>query len=168
MPLALELAAAWTRVLSCDAIAAELRSGTELLRVADEARPARHASIEVVFEHSWRLLGAVERDTLAALSVFRGGFSAPAARAVTGAALPVLGALSDKSLLRKDGARLGMHPLLQQLAALRLEPAARAERAREAHARYYAGLLDQQRRGGEHGEGEEAAAVHGGITPHHG
>ena len=159
MPLALELAAAWTRVLSCDAIAAELRSGTELLRVADEARPARHASIEVVFEQSWRLLGTVERDTLAALSVFRGGFSAPAARAVTGAALPVLGALSDKSLLRKDGARLGMHPLLQQLAALRLEPAARADRAREAHARYYAGLLDQQRRGVEHGERDALDAV---------
>ena len=159
MPLALELAAAWTRVLSCEAIAAELRGGTELLRAADEAHPARHASMEVVFEQSWRLLSAAERDTLAALSVFRGGFSAPAARAVTGAALPVLGALSDKSLLRKDGARLGMHPLLQQLAALRLEPAARAERARDTHARYYAGLLEQQRRGVEHGEREALDAV---------
>ena len=46
LPLALELAAAWTRVLSCDAIAAELRQGTELLHAVDATHPARHASIE--------------------------------------------------------------------------------------------------------------------------
>ena len=56
LPLALQLAAAWTRVLSCEAIAAELRSGTELLHATDAAHPPRHASLEVVFDHSWRLL----------------------------------------------------------------------------------------------------------------
>ena len=116
LPLALELAAAWTRVLSCEAIAAELRQGTELLRADDGAHPARHASIEEVFDQSWRRLAPVEREALARLSVFRGGFTAEAARAVAGAPLPVLGALADKSLLRKDGARMQLHPLVQQLA----------------------------------------------------
>jgi predicted ATPase/DNA-binding SARP family transcriptional activator len=151
LPLALELAGAWTRVLSCDAIAAELRSGTELLNAVDPARPARHASMEVVFEHSWRRLGASERDALAKLSVFRGGFSNEAARAVANASLPILGALADKSLVRKDGARLLMHPLVQQLAATRLDVEARASTER-AHALYFHRLLAQLKRAVEAGD----------------
>ena len=42
--------------VEAEAIASELRSGTELLRAGNEARPARHAGIDVVFEHSWQLL----------------------------------------------------------------------------------------------------------------
>ena len=98
-----------------------------LLHAVDAAHPARHASIEVVFDQSWRLLSEIERDALSRLSVFRGGFSAEAARAIAGASLPVLGALADKSLLRKDGTRILLHPLVQQLAAARL---ARARRMR--------------------------------------
>lgn len=154
LPLALELAAAWTRVLSCDAIAAELRQGTELLRAADPAHPPRHASIEAVFEQSWKLLGATERDALARLSVFRGGFTAEAARAVAGASLPVLGALADKSLLRKDGARLHMHPLVHQLAALRLGNGDVRRTTEAAHARYFHRLLHEQRRAVEIGDGD--------------
>jgi predicted ATPase len=129
LPLALEIAASWTRVLSCSAIAAELRQGTELLRAVDPTRPARQASIEVVFDHAWRLLSGTEREALARLSVFRGGFSAEAARAVA-APLPVLGALLDKSLLRKDEGRFYLHPLLQRLAADRLEEGAPARHRR--------------------------------------
>lgn len=143
LPLALELAAAWTRVLSCEAIAAELREGIELLRASDATHPARHASIELVFEQSWRRLAPAEREALASLSVFQGGFSAEAARAVAGTPLPVLGSLADKSLLRKDGARLSLHPLVQQLAAARLDPAARNE-ARQAHAEYFRHMLAQR------------------------
>ena len=144
LPLALELAAAWTRVLSCDAIAAELRQGTELLHAVDAAHPARHASIDVVFDQSWQLLSEKERDALSRLSVFRGGFSAEAARAIADIALPVLGALADKSLLRKDGKRILMHPLVQQLAATRLEGPA-FEQTQAAHAAYFHQLLSQLR-----------------------
>lgn len=143
LPLALELAAAWTRVLSCDAIAAELRQGAELLHAVDPTQPARHASIEVVFDQSWRLLTDGEREALARLSVFRGGFTAEAARAVAGAALPVLGALADKSLLRKDSPRLYLHPLVQQLAADRLARGTGAETTYRAHAAYFHRLLVQ-------------------------
>lgn len=158
LPLALELAAAWTRVLSCAEIVAELRRGTELLRSAGPAHPPRHASIERVFESSWTLLGPVEREALARLAVFRGGFSADAARAVAMASLPVLGALVDKSLLRKDGARLQMHPLVQRLAAARLDDAAGAA-AREAHGRYYMRLLAQSRRGARLSDRETLRAL---------
>lgn len=151
MPLALELAAAWTRVLSCDTIAAELRAGTELLRATDGTHPARHASMELVFEHSWKLLAPREREVLADLAVFRGGFTVDAARAVAGAPLPVLGALADKSLLRKDGSRLGLHPLLQQLARARLD-AAREARVRAAHADHFHHQMAQWRQGSAGGD----------------
>lgn len=147
LPLALELAAAWTRVLSCDAIAAELRNGTELLRAVDPKQPARHASIEVVFDHSWRLLTPAERDALARLSVFRGGFTPEAARAVAEASLPVLGALMDKSLLRKDGPRVFLHPVIHQLAGARLADAQARARAEAAHAHYFHRMLAQLRSG---------------------
>jgi predicted ATPase/DNA-binding SARP family transcriptional activator len=143
LPLALELAASWTRVLSCDAIATELRQGTELLHAVDATQPPRHASIDVVFDHSWRLLGEVERKALARLSVFAGGFSPEAARAVAGAPLPVLGALADKSLLRKEQARLHLHPLVQQLAAERLEHSGAGVEAVASHATYFHRLLAQ-------------------------
>jgi predicted ATPase/DNA-binding SARP family transcriptional activator len=152
LPLALELAAAWTRVLSCAAIAAELRQGVALLQAADATRPARHAGIEVVFEQSWRLLSAAERDALARLSVFRGGFTPEAARAVAGAPLAVLGALADKSLLRREGARMHLHALVQQLASARLSDEARAQ-VQGAHARHFHHVLAQARRQAENGDG---------------
>lgn len=152
LPLALELAAAWTRVLSCDAIAAELRNGTELLRAVDPKQPARHASIEVVFDHSWRLLSPVERDALARLSVFRGGFTPEAARAVADASLPVLGALMDKSLLRKDGPRIFLHPVIHQLARARLGEGDVRAATEAAHAQYFHRMLAQLRGPAETGE----------------
>ena len=152
LPLALELAASWTRVLSCEAIATELRRGGELLHAVDTTHPARHASIEVIFDHSWRLLGASERDALSRLSVFRGGFTAEAARAVAGASLPVLGALADKSLLRKEDARIFMHPLVAQLAALRLGDGDLRAATERAHAVYFHRLVAQLTRGIEDGD----------------
>lgn len=152
LPLALELAAAWTRVLSCDAIAAELRSGTELLHAVDASQPTRHASLAIVFDQSWRLLSAVERDALARLSVFHGGFSAEAGRAVAGAPMPVLGALADKSLLRKEDARIFMHPMVGQLAALRLGDGDARASTERAHAAYFLRLLGELTRGAGAGD----------------
>ena len=158
LPLALELAAAWTRVLPCDAIAAELRSGTELLRADGASHPTRHASMELVFEQSWQRLVPAERDVLARLSVFRGGFQAEAARVVARAALPVLSALADKSLLRKDGARLALHPLVQQLAAHKLDEAQRRE-TRAAHAAYFQQRLVHCQAASEAGERATLRAI---------
>ena len=151
LPLALELAASWTRMLSCEAVAAELRQGSELLRAVDPTRPARQASIEIVFDHAWKLLGAAEREALTRLSVFRGGFSAEAARAVA-APLPVLGALLDKSLLRKEENRFFLHPLLQRLAAERLSDGPARADAETAHAQFFHRLLAQMRRPVDEGD----------------
>jgi predicted ATPase/DNA-binding SARP family transcriptional activator len=155
LPLALELAATWTRVLSCEAIATALSEGTALLGGGDAgAHPPRHASFERVFEQTWRLLGESERAALARLSVFSGGFTAEAARAVAGVAPALLGGLADQSLLRKEGPRLSMHPLVQRLAAQRLEGIEAAPATRSAHASYYLRWLTQLRRPVEDGQRE--------------
>ncbi len=154
LPLALELAAAWTRVMSCEAIAAHLREGAQLLEEADAAHPARHASMGAVFEESWKLLTPVERDALARVSVFLGGFSVEAAKNVTGSSLPVLGALVDKSLLRKEGARLQMHPLVHHLATQRLLENSAHDATRRAHALHFHEVMARLCRGIEDGNRE--------------
>ena len=59
----------------------------------------------------------------------------------------MLAALADKSLLRKDGTRLHLHPLVQQLAAARLgEGEAERDATQAAHAAYFHRLLTQLRR----------------------
>jgi len=158
LPLALELAAAWTRVLPCAAIAAELRAGIELLRADGASHPPRHASMEVVFEQSWQRLVAAEREVLARLAVFRGGFTMEAARAVAAAPLPVLSALADKSLLRKDGARLALHPLVQQLAAHKLDDDS-CRKTRAAHSAYFLHRLVQWQGAVETGERDTLRAI---------
>lgn len=159
LPLALELAASWVRVMRCDDIARELRQGTELLRATNPAFPARQASLEAVFEQSWQLLGEPERQALARLSVFRGGFTVESARAVTGARLPVLGALTDQSLLRKDGTRLALHPLVHQFAALKLGDGDAHAAARAAHALHVAALLTERLAALQAGDGEALRRV---------
>lgn len=152
LPLALEMAGAWVRLASCATILDQLRSGTAQLSRADTGHPDRQASMEAVFQHSWDLLGAAEREAVARLSVFRGGFTPEAAAAVAGADMPVLAALVDKSLLRKQGARLSHHPLVLQFAARRLGDGPGRDAAAAAHARYYHRLLAQSLRGAETGD----------------
>jgi len=151
LPLALELIAAWVRLLPCRDIVTELRAGTELLRTPEAGRPLRHASVEAVFEQSWLRLGEAERQALGRLSVFRGGFDAAAARAVASTSLAVLAALADKSLLHQEGTRLQLHPLVQQLAAARLSGEDQTA-TRQAHAARYLQLLLAARRDVERGD----------------
>jgi predicted ATPase/DNA-binding SARP family transcriptional activator len=159
LPLALELAAAWTRVLSCVAIADELRRSSELLRTVDPARPQRQASIEAVFEQSWAHLGDSERRALARLALFRGGFTADAARSIADIRLPVLAALTDKSLLKREGQRHFLHPLVQQLAAGKLAPGDEHDAMARAHSRHFLRLLAAERRKIRHADRTTLLAI---------
>ena len=146
MPLALELAAAWTRTLSCRDIAHELEQGLTLLTTTSSTVPERHRSILVVCEHSWNLLTAEEQAVFRRLSVFHGGFRRSAAEQIAGATLPILAALIDKSLLRKcvvEGYE--MHDLLRQYTAVKLqERAEEQDAACDRHCRYYTDMLFQR------------------------
>ena len=142
MPLGIEIAAAWLRAMPCDAIAAELLD----LESPQRHAPERHRSLRVVFDHTWRHLTALERDTLMRLSIFRGGFTREAAEAVAQSTLPRLATLVNKSLLHCDRTtrRYGMHELLRQYAAEPLE--SEPDQKRDLLSRYvdyYAAFLQE-------------------------
>jgi predicted ATPase/DNA-binding SARP family transcriptional activator len=147
MPLAIELAAAWVRLLPPSRIAADLRSSLDLLASAPaphtpHARP-EHASLRLVLEKSWSLLTAHEQAALSALAVFQGGFSHEAARTVATCSLPLLAALADKSMVAVDEeGRFGLHPMVAAFASERLtEDPLRTARLRERHAEHCCALL---------------------------
>lgn len=121
LPLAIQLAASWVRLLPMTELAKDITQSLELLECADEGEErAEHRSMRATFEQSWRLLAPAEQQTLAALAVFAGGFSRAAAFAVADASVVLLSSLVDKSLLQVDdddvASRFRLHPLLRHFA----------------------------------------------------
>ena len=145
MPLGIELAATWIRVLSCSEIAHEIEHNVDFLAVSARGIPERHRSLRAAFDHSWNLLSAEEQRVMRQLAVFRGGFRREAAGQVAGASLPLLSALVDKSLLRRTGVgRYGMHQLVEQyvLAHLEADPGECAA-THDRYSTYYATMLQR-------------------------
>lgn len=146
LPLALAMAAAWTRQFAVADLVAELQRGAaDVLRAAEPGAPPRQASIEACLDHSWQLLVPAERQVLARLTVFSGSFTAEAARLVAGASLPLLAALLDKSLVQRtpdDPQRMALHPLTAGFVRLRATAGALDE-ARRAHAARFLQQLSQ-------------------------
>ena len=141
MPLALELASNWVRLLTCQEVAGRVEQGVGFLTTALRDVPVRHRSMRAVFEQSWQMLSAGEREVFQRLTVFRGGFRPEAAEPVAGATLERLAALVDKSFLRRNPAgRYEVHELLRQYGAEKLSEAEAAE-ARVAHGAYFAQFL---------------------------
>jgi tetratricopeptide (TPR) repeat protein len=146
LPLALELAAAWTGKLSLPVINAEIEREIAFLTTNMHDVPPRHRSIRAVFDTSWQLLDEAERLLTRRLSYFRGGFSQEAAAEVTGATPALLQSLSDKSLLRPqaDG-RYQMHELIRQYAAEKLaQQPVEAEQVARGHGRFFANFLAER------------------------
>lgn len=124
LPLGIELAAAWVRLLSCREIVQEIEHSLDFLTTPARDIPARQRSLRAVFDYSWGLLSAEEQGAMARLALFRGGFERETARTVAGATLPVLLTLLDKSLLRRgDGGRYQVHELVRQYAEEHLRAA---------------------------------------------
>lgn len=121
MPLAIELAGAWSSVMSPAAIRAEVERGLDVLASDAPDVPDRQRTVRAAIGGSWARLGAAEQRAFARLSVFRGGFSLDAARAVARADLRTLRALVRASLVRVDAdGRYAVHELLRQYGAERL------------------------------------------------
>ncbi len=147
MPLGLEIASSWTRVLSLGEIAEELERDPDSLEISSRDLPMRQRSLRAVFEHSWNLLRPVEQAILARLSVFRGGFDRDAALEVAGARLPSLLALVQKSLVQKNPEkRFELHSIVRQYSERKLEVGER-QGTLAKHAQYYLKNLEQAGRG---------------------
>ncbi|GIW25834.1 tetratricopeptide repeat protein [Meiothermus sp.] len=143
-PLALELAAAWARVLPLEEIVREIGNPAFMVSQSRDTEP-RHRSMEAVFAHSWQLLTPAEQTALRRLSVFFGGFRTEAVKQVSAAPLPVLAALVDKSLLRlTPSGRYDRHALLYQYMQQKLEQhPAEAQETRSQHSQYYLRFLSR-------------------------
>ncbi len=146
MPLALELAAAWRKTLNCQEIADEIQGSLDFLTTRLRNVSERHHSIQTVFDQTWQRLAEREQDVFKCLSVFRGGFQRDAAVVVSGASLPILSALVDKSLLHLDGnGRYQIHELLRQYADEQLEKSTSDVQQTQAdHANYYIQFIHQR------------------------
>lgn len=149
IPLAIELAAPWVRMLTCAEIAHEIEQNLDALTTSMAHVLPRHRSMRAVFDHSWALLPANEQQTVARLSVFRGGFDRQAVKQIAGATMAQLAVLLDKSLLRRlDGnggpARYQMQEVLRQYAAEKLRETEEETAVFLQHSRYYLNLVAQQ------------------------
>lgn len=150
MPLAIELASAWTPHYTCIQIADQIEKDLDFLAIPYHDAPTSHRSLRAVFERSWSLLSPAEQTAFAQLSLFSGGFSLEAALTVIGVTpstdewMPVID-LTDKSLLQRQSAeRYDIHPLLRQYAAEKLSALPEAmEEAASRHTSYYLNFLTQ-------------------------
>ncbi|MCB0170384.1 MAG: tetratricopeptide repeat protein, partial [Anaerolineae bacterium] len=152
-----ELAASWTKTLSCPAIAAEIQRSLDFLVTPLRNVSDRHRSMAAVFDTSWQLLSENEQHVFKRLSVFRGGFQRAAAEQVAGATFATLATLVDKSLLRREAnERYQIHELLRQYAQIRLEDQVEdVTQAHQAHCAFYAELLYQHTEAIEGGDQRE-------------
>lgn len=142
-PLAIELAAAWLRILPCAQIAEELERGIELLATTMHDVPERHRSMSVVLEQAWRQLSDEEQRVFRQLSVFNGQFHPKAAQRVAEASFQTLASLVDRSMMQLTGdGYYRMHLLLQRLGVEKLaNDATELAAAQARHARHYMNFL---------------------------
>jgi predicted ATPase/class 3 adenylate cyclase len=138
LPLALELAAARTKLLSPEALVERLGSRLDVLRATRDADP-RHATLRTTIGWSYELLSPTEQQLFGQLSVFAAGCTLESADAVCAADLVELESLLDKSLLRRRTGQLGedrvfMLETIREFAAERLGETDEGATVRRRHA----------------------------------
>ncbi len=151
LPLALELAAARAAVLSLPQLADRLDDALGVL-AGGRRGPARQQTLRAALDWSFALLDPAEQCFLVRLAVFRGGWTLPAAEAVTGLdalappALEMLSRLVEKSLvqvdLTGDEAHYRLLEPVRQYAQQRLDASDDATAVRAQHADYYRQLAE--------------------------
>ena len=142
LPLALELAAARTTLLSPEQLLSRLGARLDLLKGGRDA-DVRQQTLRTTIEWSYDLLDAAEQRLFARLSVFRGGCTLEAAEAICGAELDELQSLVDKSLVRiRDEDRFWMLDTINEFAAERLFESGEEDELRRRHAEFFLALAE--------------------------
>jgi predicted ATPase/DNA-binding SARP family transcriptional activator len=141
LPLAIELAAARTKVLSPTAILERLGRRLDLLSAGPRDAPARQQTLRAAIGWSHELLDPDAQALFARLGVFVDGWSLDAAEAVCGPqALDGLAALVDQSLVVRRRQRFAMLETVREYALERLEARGETAEYRRRHAEALAGL----------------------------
>jgi predicted ATPase len=153
MPLPIELAAAWVRVLGPEQIAARVGVRLDLLAAASRSSPRRHQTLRAALDWSHALLGEQEQVFLRRLGVFAGGWTLEAAEAVCagdglaeGDVLRLLASLIDRSLVGavdEGGAvRYRLLETIRQYATEKLAGAGEEAALRTRHRDWCLGLAE--------------------------
>jgi predicted ATPase/class 3 adenylate cyclase len=154
LPLAIELAAARTRLFAVEQLLGRLSERFDLLKAGRDADP-RQQTLSATIEWSYDLLDDPERTLFRRLSVFAGNCSFEAAEAVCEADPDTLQSLLDKSLLRRHdvaaGPRYWMLETIREFAILRLDATHEAQGLRRRHAEHFLAIADKISLRGERG-----------------
>ena len=153
LPLAIELAAARTRLLPPKPLLARLDHRLQVLGAGTRDVPARQQTLRNAIDWSYELLTESEKRLLRKLAVFVGGARIDSVEAIATAAgsdalvLDSLSTLVDSSLLRQvDDAegnpRVVMLETIREYALERLETSGEAAAVRAVHARHYLDLAE--------------------------
>ena len=148
LPLAIELAAARSKLLPPEALLARLQSRLRLLTGGARDLAARHQALRSTIDWSYELLPAHEQRLFARLAVFVGGWSIEAATAVCDVddempveMLDALQSLLDKSLITPaegdDEPRFTMLETIREYALEQLHGDERVDDVRQWHAHYF-------------------------------
>src|SRR6266704_1384640 len=155
LPLALELAAARSKLLSPQALLGRLTHRLAVLTSGRQDAPTRQQTLRNTISWSYDLLNAEEQGCFRRLAIFVGGCSLEAAEAVCSAtadiSLPpmdLVASLLDKSLIQQsdrsgDEPRLLMLETIREYALERLADSGELEATGESHALYYLALAEQ-------------------------
>ncbi len=158
LPLGIELAAGWVGALGCEDIIHEMERGLDFLTSTKRDVPAWHLGLRAVFDRSWNMLGAPERDVLRRLTLFRNSFTRAAAEHVAGATPAVLASLVAKSMVQRlANGGYHLHPVIREYASVHLSndaPEAAATQTRFSE--FFLGLL-RERETELYGAGQQQA-----------
>jgi predicted ATPase/class 3 adenylate cyclase len=143
LPLAVELAAARTRLLAPATLLERLSSALPLLTGGARDAPDRQRTLRATIEWSYELLSAEERQLFRRLSVFVGGSTLEAAEEVCGADLDTLQSLVEKSLVRFVNGRYWMLETIREYARERHDEDSCRQESAARHASWLARLVEQ-------------------------
>ena len=154
IPLAIELAAARTKVLAVGQIAARLDDRFRLLTGGSPSALRRHQTLRATMDWSYGLLSETERTLLRRLSVFAGGWTLEAAEVVCSGdgvesrdVLDVLARLVDNSLVvaetERGETRYRLLETVRQYGQERLNEAREASRSQRRHRDWYLELAER-------------------------
>ena len=155
LPLAIELAAVRTRVLTVEQILGRLSDRFGLLTGGGRAALPRHKTLETAIDWSHELLSAAEQTLLRRLCVFAGKFTLEDVEAVCASdevpareTLELVASLVDKSLVIKEDARgvacHRLHEMMREYAARKLRDAHEEEELQERCTDYYVSAAQRQ------------------------
>ena len=162
LPLAIELAAAWSRVLAPEAVLSRLERRLHLLTDGPRDAPTRLQTMRAAVAWSYDLLSPAEQVLCRRLAVFTGGCTIEGAEAVWSAPIPdtelvaprteigsagpglldLAGTLLDKALLRpttnaEGEPRLGMLETIREYGLEQVTLSGEDAPVRDAHAAYF-------------------------------